>query len=426
MTTYNIPFPSHPSLNYAVLIDRIHSTPSKATLTTIQTQLMSTLGNYLGGEAFFRLIASIKDIKITICQKCSNIFVNENLITVYFGGHIDCGEVCPRCINQYYTYFELESIYVSRDDPAYQNRIPRVIHNYSQNPLDFLSFKHTTPSIIAGKSSLTVKETKSTGKVDKGFFYLGVELEVSFFGEINFHEKEAKKILELLGKENVIIKTDGSITNGFEIVSAPASLDFHREILGWEKLLNEDVVSSLKLRAAAPGTGCGMHVHISKAPFTFEVDLNKALSRRATAISHTSLFARPQTMLSLNVLKMQEFLNNPINYNFVSYIIANRALLNNAFAQTHWNKGNLPKYNHHRGKYQPLNTGRSETLELRIFNSTLDSDIFFSNLEFTHALVHFSRDISIRHLNVPSFCEWVYRNSRQYPYLIKHLNNIPL
>src|SRR5690606_34675899 len=68
----------------------------------------------------------------------------------------------------------------------------------------------------------------------------------------------AKEVQGFMGKD-IIIKHDGSIGYGFEIVSAPATFEVHQEI--WERFFDK-FLKSKKLRTSF---NCGMHIHINKS-----------------------------------------------------------------------------------------------------------------------------------------------------------------
>lgn len=83
--------------------------------------------------------------------------------------------------------------------------------------------------------------------------YYGVELEVEYKGDSHIN------VNQLNIPENFYCKYDGSLQNGFEVVSHPMNLKYH--LNEWGDILNElkryDCVSH------NPGT-CGLHIHVNK------------------------------------------------------------------------------------------------------------------------------------------------------------------
>ena len=90
--------------------------------------------------------------------------------------------------------------------------------------------------------------------------YLGVELEVDGGGE---DEYNAEQVLEILGNY-AYCKHDGSLDEGFEIVSHPATLEHHMYSIDWEGALKE--LKELDYTSHDAGT-CGIHVHMNRDGF---------------------------------------------------------------------------------------------------------------------------------------------------------------
>lgn len=93
--------------------------------------------------------------------------------------------------------------------------------------------------------------------------FFGVELEIDGAGELS---ESAERILEIANADGELAycKHDGSLGEGFEIVTHPMSLDFHLERMPWEAVLEEAIALgyfSHQIRT------CGLHVHVSRAAF---------------------------------------------------------------------------------------------------------------------------------------------------------------
>jgi DNA primase catalytic subunit len=179
------------------------------------------------------------------------------------------------------------------------------------------------------------------------------------------------------------LKHDSSIGRGFEIVTAPATLEAHRE--QWRAFWRSNPTSHL---TGYESGSCGMHVHIS----------------------------RPSALVTG---KMIVFLNSTENADFVR-VIAGRS--NSTWAKVCSSK-KVTDWNKSYDRYEALNVMNSKTVELRIFRSTLKESSFWKNLEFTHALLHFARTASIDSLTVDSFLAFICQsdNRKQYRNLIAFL-----
>jgi hypothetical protein len=102
---------------------------------------------------------------------------------------------------------------------------------------------------------------------------MGVELEVDEGGESTSNAQEVLNILNQ-AREHVYIKHDGSLRDGFEIVSHPATLEYHLNDIPWNDAMRKLIKLGYKSHDA--GT-CGLHVHLSRKAFgstTYEQDLN--------------------------------------------------------------------------------------------------------------------------------------------------------
>ena len=97
----------------------------------------------------------------------------------------------------------------------------------------------------------------------EGNRFFGVELEIDGAGETNTN---AAKILEVVNRneELVYIKHDGSLNEGFEIVTHPMTLDYHLTKMPWAEALNK--AKEMGYLSHQAGT-CGLHVHINRTAF---------------------------------------------------------------------------------------------------------------------------------------------------------------
>ena len=106
--------------------------------------------------------------------------------------------------------------------------------------------------------------------------YMGVELEIDCAGELT---KNARALLDIANAEQPLIycKHDGSLDDGFEIVTHPMSLNFHKDKMPWESLMAKAVQMGYRSHQA---NTCGIHVHVSRDAFgDNETDQDNAIAR---------------------------------------------------------------------------------------------------------------------------------------------------
>lgn len=89
---------------------------------------------------------------------------------------------------------------------------------------------------------------------------MGVELEIDGGGECN---DNARALLNLANRngEKLYIKHDGSIDDGFELVTHPMDLKNHTTVMPWRDILSKAV--SLGYRSHQTTT-CGLHIHCDR------------------------------------------------------------------------------------------------------------------------------------------------------------------
>lgn len=216
---------------------------------------------------------------------------------------------------------------------------------------------------------------------------LGVELEV----EVSSGEDRARRAAAVArachDKDGrfVILKEDGSLNYGFEIVSAPMDLPHHKT--SWGPMFDAIEQGTIKGLKAWTTTTAGMHVHVSREPLS-----------------------------CLQVGKVVVFVNLPANKTFMTDIAGRDSNTYTKFvAATKLVTG-------HRGyggdRYCSVNLCGSQTIEFRLFKSTLNRARFQSNIQFCHAIVHYcapcARSVA-ESSSYASFASWVRVHRKTYP-----------
>jgi hypothetical protein len=147
------------------------------------------------------------------------------------------------------------------------------------------------------------------------------------------------------------MKYDGSIGNGFEITTCPATIDIHKERIGsfLDNLPPEFDISNRT----------GMHIHISKA-----------------------------SMSRLGIAKFTEFMNRTDNQTFIRKI--NQTFIRKiAGRQSNTYQHSNERYNMKYGlkntyfdRYNNVNLNNRDTIEVRIFSTPKTKEDFNIKLEF--------------------------------------------
>ncbi|OHE79009.1 MAG: hypothetical protein A3F67_10875 [Verrucomicrobia bacterium RIFCSPHIGHO2_12_FULL_41_10] len=281
-------------------------------------------------------------------------------------------KACSKCG----AFYREEQLYVGVCETCLE--IPRkklVIYPYQTKAEEKLRFK-------AGG--------KKPPRLLKGPLYLGIELEY----ESKNLDKSVLEVVKLLD-DHAILKHDGSLLNGFEIVTCPATRDVHSEKfeLFFSRLSNPE---DLFLEARA---SCGFHVHISKSPLS-----------------------------DLSIGKISAFMNNESNGEFLQGV-AERA---SQYAKQEFYRGavcfpwTFRKTLHTTERYNVLNLRNKNTLEFRMFAPPTTYQAFQKALDFVEALVEYclpcnSENTLEKHLHHDQFINFILERHKFYPSLYKFL-----
>jgi hypothetical protein len=196
-----------------------------------------------------------------------------------------------------------------------------------------------------------------------------------------------------------IVKSDGSLDNGMEIVSVPASLAWHTQTV---KPWLEGAKSYL---SGWPHNDCGIHVHVGRKQLT-----------------------------ELTQGKLLTFMHDEANQPFITHVAGRDT---NTYCLRGGSKKKIPYYRREEqhGRYQALNfaTRGQKTVEFRIFRSNVSPAGFMKNLEFVHGLCTWARLTSMQDVcnkqagirnaratkAAENFAQWIARERSQYPHLVR-------
>lgn len=303
---------------------------------------------------------SCLDSAYSLCDRCSDTWRNTHLCE--WAG--DCA--CPICIDDsactcddcdaerwdgdnHYEYCEASS-----DDDSDSS----AIRSWDYEVLDTLNF--------LGQPA------------DK--LWLGVELEVECKSSSGWYRGELADAVASAMRDFAVLKSDGSLTNGFEIVTAPATIEIHRE--EWTKrFYGKSFIKGL--RSWDAGT-CGLHVHISRKP------LSKLTQAKIVGFCN----------IEENRIWMEKLAGRSSRY--AEFKDVER--LGTQWRQQH-------------SRYRVVNVENTDTLEFRIFKGSLRPECLWRALEFVHSLVKFCEQTSLEKLQASQYLAWLGKQKKTYPSL---------
>ena len=192
----------------------------------------------------------------------------------------------------------------------------------------------------------------------EGSRFFGVELEVDGAGERSAY---ASRVLELanLQIENIYCKHDGSLDDGFEIVTHPMTLAYHEKEMPWKDVLAEAIHMGYTSHQA--GT-CGLHVHVNRDTF------GKTVAEQEACIARVLYFVEKhwEELLKFSRRSQRQLERWATRYGYKEHP---KEILDNA------------KKGYGGGRYSLVNLQNEDTIEFRIFRGTLKLNTLIATLQ---------------------------------------------
>lgn len=277
--------------------------------------------------------------RYTVCCDCcgERIWMANDYGTHYLhlcascraDNYVTC-ENCGALIPQEDAHYNDE--YEAYCDSCYERGYGGTIHNYSYKP----------EPIFYGDGPL----------------YLGVELEVDEAGKDNINAVQA---LRAFNQENVYgyVKSDGSLNDGFELVTHPCTLETHLQQVPWRETL--EALRGMGYRSHAPGT-CGLHVHVSRKALGKDV-----YEQEETIAKLLYIFER----FWQEILRFSRRTESQINHWAARY------------GYKDCGEEILKEAKHGaNGRYACINLTNTDTIEFRVFRGTLKYNTVIATLQF--------------------------------------------
>jgi hypothetical protein len=302
----------------------------------------------------------------TPCEDCEEVVLHDD--TIYISNH---GDVCESCCDNNYRYHDGHGQYYHEDDYPYEEDDEDYyeengVHGYDYDVTNELSSKYH-----GNEKRL-----------------LGVEIEVERRSNAPY---EIAETVEEAMRGFALCKHDGSLNNGFEIVTAPSTITYQKK--KWSDFCQKNFADNL---SSWNTSTCGMHVHVDRASVT-----------------------------PLDIGKLLVFINGKHNREFVERIAGRSSAQWSAF-KTKQIKDSLQRSD----KYEALATHKPRTIEFRIFRGNIAKQGIFRNLEFVDSLCNFVKTVgldkdteSVNSLSYTNYVRYMTKSESrgQYPYLFSWL-----
>lgn len=312
-----------------------------------------------------------------ICEHCGEICNSDDLVCANNETRNEkC--VCEYCAENYYTrcnecgcvILTDNSNYNDEDGYNYCDDCYRDVKSVSIHDYDYKPYP-----IFLGNSNDNL--------------YFGIELEVDEGNDITDCCNDIKEITD-----DIYMKSDGSLNCGFEIVSHPATIEYHMTEIPWNSIMKRCIYYGFKSHDT---TTCGIHVHVSRKYFgetSDSQDLNIAkviLLVNRFWDTHIIKFSRRDCSNLERWAKKSElkFEKDDTSTELV---------------------GKMKRENYNSGRYMSINLQNENTIEFRIFRGSLKQNTFFAILQFVETICKFAKEIDLQDIDLTKWND-IFRNS---------------
>ena len=235
------------------------------------------------------------------------------------------------------------------------------------------------------------------GNPETALMYV-VELEVDRFPEDVYPDNYAAWVHGNMG-ERFYCKHDGSLDDGVEVVSHPATLAYHMRKMGWADVLGG--ASDVGAQSHDCET-CGLHVHVGRA-----------------ALGNTD-DARELCIAKLLILTERFYDNELLNFSRRGRFEMQRWAKKTTAGVVAGDKrdtvlGKAKNANANHDRYTALNLTNYATIEFRIFRGTLNPQTFAATLQLVDCMVRWCKQHTLQEVIGCTFADIV--KTCKYPEL---------
>ncbi len=317
--------------------------------------------------------------EIYVCERCSDDYpccmdCGERYIPELMEEDSEGEWLCTRCRDYYYICEECgrwvseSNVYTGDDDYYYCEACyaehHHNLHDYGYKP---------EPIFLS-----TNAENTSTK------FYMGVELEIDDGDDVN----EAIDDLECAGGSSIYMKHDGSLgDSGIEIVTHPATLDYHMYKFPWKKIIEAAKNNGYSSHDA--GT-CGLHVHVGREELgNTEAEQNDTVKKVIILVER--YWGEVVNFSRRKDSQINEWASRPDIHDWFA----------GHHSEEHYRMNIAARYG--RTRYTAINVDNYNTIEFRVFRGTLNYTTLIATLQFVQTLVEYAKFHSYEEVESVSF-----------------------
>jgi len=359
-----------------------------------QELVCNECGRNLGGASIFEFEGNTYceecfcDLTV-VCQCCSDRIWRDSAegdsITV----------LCSHCYEYSYTHCESCDRLIHNEDALYEDdsEYPYCRECYERIRNNAIkSYNYKPDPIFYGNG--------------KNFY--GIELEIDGGGE---DSGNAQKLLDYVNQDNdyIYAKHDGSLSNGFELVSHPMTIGYHLNEVDYSGLFEKAITMGYRSHQTST---CGLHIHVNRSAF------GKTYEEQEEVIARIVFFVENHWN---ELLKFSRRTQQAINRWASRYGISENA-------QNTYKKAK----ERHLGRYVAVNLENYNTVEFRLFRGTLRYQTFVATLQLVYEICHvctYLNNEELEGLSWSSFVTGIYDKPELIEYLKSkrlYVNELPI
>ena len=316
----------------------------------------------------------------TQCHECGEWYADNRYDLINCHGNFycdDCSDYIYYCEHCGEYYFDDEGTYCDEDDCWYCDDCYSELYGDS---CDIITAYHNRPTTIYYTDNGSTNNSENF----KGF---GIELEIDHTTHMN--ECEAVDHLNNTLGDHVYYNRDGSLDNGFEIITQPHTRKALMS-LDWSKALTKLV--ALGYRSHDIKT-CGLHMHVSRTMFG-ENETERTINI-AKIIQFYNLFWN-------DILRFSRRTEGQANRWAKRYLDANSKELAEDLAKK--SRSELDNMFYWQGaRCHAVNLMNEHTIEFRLMRGTLNTTTFKATLDFLMTVAENAKNVT----NVTSLKQWL-------------------
>jgi hypothetical protein len=261
----------------------------------------------------------------------------------------------------------------------------------------------------------------STDKNERLFF--GIEIEVEAKDDLRASAEYAHQLESM---DLAYLKHDGSLNNGFEIVTHPMSHDFFKNQASDFFAVIEGLRTQSGIRVKSWDTKtCGLHIHISRTGFSSGAHMHRFLN---LVYSNPDLYSTLAGRTSDQWAKFTDIIKREYKRDANGERIYHD---DGTGYEIETKRTFMHKLNNDRNsdRYSAVNTNNRETLEMRIFRGTVNGETIKAHLDLAHASVEYTRTLTVQDvlqgaLSADNFMWYVFQHEHLYPELSARLDKL--